>query len=233
MPAANMAVAKNGVECYHFNSIFVVATNPNCFCKIKTYKMRKLKLQMNMTVDGFVGGTNGEQNWLEPNQDDEFKNHYQKDIIDSVDTLLMGRKMTEVFILYWENIVNNQPGNTGFLFAQKLVNIPKIVFSKTITTVAGKNIRVENGDLVTIINNLKNKSGKDILVYGGDSFVSSLIQHDLVDEFYLLVNPVEIGNGQQTFNPLKNDLELKLVSCRPFACGAVLLYYTRAQEEGV
>ncbi|WP_431200796.1 dihydrofolate reductase family protein [Mucilaginibacter sp. P19] len=68
----------------------------------------------------------------------------------------------------------------------------------------------------------------DILVYGGDSFVSSLIQHDLVDEFYLLVNPAEIGNGQQTFNPLKNDLELKLVNCEPFACGAALLYYTRA-----
>jgi len=184
--------------------------------------MRKLKLQMNMTVDGFVAGTNGEQNWLEPNQDDEFKNHYQKDIIDSVDTLIMGRKMTEVFISYWENIVNNQPGNTGFLFAQKLVNIPKIVFSKTITTVAGKNIRVENGDLVTVINNLKNKSGKDILVYGGANFVSSLIKSNLIDEFILFIHRTAIGDGLKIFT---DTTKLKLTNSKSYECGVVVNQY--------
>lgn len=74
---------------------------------------------------------------------------------------------------------------------------------------------------------MKDKNGKDIIVYGGDSFVSSLIQHDLIDEYYVLANPATIGNGQQTFNPLKNELELKFMQCKPFACGALLLYYSR------
>ena len=184
--------------------------------------MRKLKLQMNMTLDGFVGGINGEQNWLEPNQDEEFKIYYQNDIIDSVDTLLMGRKMTEVFISYWENLVNNQPDSPGFLFAQKLVNIPKIVFSKTITTVAGKNIRVEDGDLVTIIKNLKNKSGKDILVYGGANFVSSLIKNNLIDEFILFIHRTAIGDGLKIFT---TTTKLKLTNSKSYECGVVVNQY--------
>jgi hypothetical protein len=63
-------------------------------------------------------------------------------------------------------MVNNQPDSPWFSFAQKMVDIPKIVYSKTIKTIAGKNISVENGDLATFVNDLKNKSGKDILVYG-------------------------------------------------------------------
>jgi len=184
--------------------------------------MRKLKLQMNMTVDGFVAGPNGEQNWLEPNQDDEFKRLYQNDIIDSVDTLLMGRKMTEIFTSYWENIVDNQPESPGFLFAQKLVNIPKIVFSKTITTVAGKNIGVENGDLVTAINNLKNQSGKDILVYGGAGFVSSLIKNNLIDEFNLFIHRTAIGDGLKIFT---NTTKLKLTNSKSYKCGVVVNQY--------
>jgi len=89
------------------------------------------------------------------------------------------------------------------------------------------NTTIIRGDIAEAISALKNKDGKDIIVYGGDSFVSSLIQHDLIDEYYILANPASLGNGQQTFNPLKNDLQLKLVRCKPFACGTVLLLYTK------
>jgi len=200
----------------------IVAINPGYFCKIKTSKMKKLKLQMSMTLDGFVGRTNGEQDWLERNQDDEFKDYYQDEIINSVDTLIMGRKMTDVFVSYWENIVNNQPDNPGYLFAQKLVNIPKIVFSKTITSVAGKNIRVENGDLVTAVNNLKNEKGKDILVYGGANFVSSLIKNNLIDEFNLFISRTAIGDGLKIFT---DTTKLKLLNSKVFECGIVANQY--------
>jgi dihydrofolate reductase len=184
--------------------------------------MRKLKLQMNMTVDGFVGGINGEQNWLELNQDEEFKKYYQNDIIDSVGTLLMGRKMTEVFISHWENLVNHQPDSPGFQFAQKLVNIPKIVFSKTITTVTGKNIRIENGDLVSTINNLKNKSDKDLLVYGGANFVSSLIKNNLIDEYILFIHRTAIGEGLKIFTA---TTKLRLTNSKSYECGVVVNQY--------
>jgi dihydrofolate reductase len=175
-----------------------------------------------MTVDGFVARANGEQDWMEWNQDDEFQKLYQEEIIDSVDTLLMGRKMTAEFNSFCENVVNNQPDSHWFPFAQKMVNIPKIVFSKTITTIAGKNTRVENGDLVTVVNNLKNKSGKDILVYGGANFVSSLIKSDLIDEFNLFVNHTAIGNGLKIFTDTK---KLKLINSKSFECGVVAIQY--------
>jgi dihydrofolate reductase len=180
--------------------------------------MRKLKLQMNMTIDGFVGGVNGEQDWLERNQDSEFIKLYQKDIVDSADTLLLGRKMTDVFISHWES----QYDNPNAVFARKLVDISKIVFSKTITTITGKNVRVENGDLVTIINQLKREKGKDILVYGGASFVSSLVKHNLIDEYNFFIHRTAIGNGLKIFT---DATKLKLISSKSFECGVVANQY--------
>ncbi|MDA9555387.1 dihydrofolate reductase family protein [Pelobium sp.] len=184
--------------------------------------MRKLILQMNTTVDGFVGGKKGEMNWLEQNQDAKFIKLYQKDIINSVDTLLMGRKMTKVFVSYWENIVDNEPDNLSFEFAKKLVDIPKIVFSKKIKTVAGKNITVENGDLVTVIKKLKKKKGKDILVYGGANFVSSLIKNNLIDEFNFFIHRTAIGSGLKIFTDTKN---LKLIASKSYECGVIANQY--------
>lgn len=183
--------------------------------------MRKLRLQMQQTVDGYVATPKGELDWMQRNWDDEFKKD-ENDLIDSVDTILMGRKMTEEFISYWENVVNNQPDSPDFSFAQKMVNTPKIVFSRTITTIVGKNTRVENGDLVTVVNNLKNKSGKDIIVYGGANFVSSLIKNNLIDELNLFVNQTAIGKGMQIFT---DTTKLKLTNSKSYKCGIVVLQY--------
>ncbi len=171
-----------------------------------------------MTIDGFVGGVNGEQDWLERNQDSEFIKLYQKDIVDSVNTLLLGRKMTDVFIRHWES----QYDKPNAVFARKLVDISKIVFSKTITTIAGKNVRVENGDLVTIVNQLKREKGKDILVYGGASFVSSLVKHNLIDEYNFFIHRTAIGNGLKIFT---DTTKLKLISSKSFECGVVANQY--------
>ena len=98
--------------------------------------------------------------------------------------------MTNEFVTYWENVVSNQPDSPEFTFAQKMVNMKKIVFSRTHKTIAGKNIQVENSDLVTAVNALKNQPGKDLLVYGGANFVSSLLDNNLIDEMYLFIKKV-------------------------------------------
>lgn len=92
--------------------------------------MRKLKLQMQKTVDDFVGGPNGELDWMTWNWSDDIKN-YITELTNSVDTILMGRKMTDGFVSYWTDFVKNKPDDKSYPFAKKMVDYPKIVFTKT------------------------------------------------------------------------------------------------------
>jgi dihydrofolate reductase len=186
--------------------------------------MRKLKLQMQTTVDGFVAKLNGEQDWLTQDWDDEFRK-YEYDLIDSSDTLLMGRGMTEEFFNYWTDVAENQPKSVWYEFAKKMVDVPKVVFTKTLDESPWANTTLSKGDLVDEVNQRKNQSGKDILVYGGAGFVSSLIKENLIDEYYFFVNPVAIGEGMTIFNRLKETSALTLLKSQTFECGVILQCY--------
>ena len=192
--------------------------------------MRKLKLQVQMTVDGYVAGPNGEMDWMSFGQDEELLNIINE-LIDSSDTILLGRKMTSGFVDYWEGVVNNQPDSTEFAFAKKMVDTPKVVFTKTLDKSPWNNTTLAKGNLVDEITNLKQQNGKDILVYGGAGFVSSLIEHGLIDEFYLFVNPAAIGNGMPIFNQIDRNLPLTLLKATPFDCGEVMLQYEPKRVE--
>jgi dihydrofolate reductase len=182
--------------------------------------MRKVKLQMQITVDGFVAGPEGQLDWMTPPMDERllsFINH----LTDTSDTILLGRKMTEGFIKYWEHVIT-QPNSPEYSFGQKMVSIPKVVFSKTITRVDGQNVRVENGPIVDAVNRLKNQAGKDIIVYGGATFVRSLLENRLLDELNLFVNPVAIGKGMQVFG---SRAPLKLTASTAYPGGIVVNTY--------
>ena len=183
--------------------------------------MRKLKLQVSISVDSCIAGPNNEMDWLICG-DDCMK--YIDDIAESVDTIIMGRKMVDEFISHWSSRMNkpDDPWNT---FAKKMIEIPKIVFSKTLTKSNWINTEIVKGDLKDEITKLKSKNGKDILVYGGASFNSSLIKEKLIDEFYLIVNPIVFGNGKTIFKELKEIQKLTLIESKVFDCGLVLLHY--------
>ena len=176
--------------------------------------MRKLKLQMTVLLD---------DKW------DSGMTKFSIDNLKNVDSILLGRKTAEGFIPYWEEVARN-PQDSLYKLGKPLNDIPKVVFSNNLKTSQWDNTTIVKGDIAKEIKTLKRKKGKDIIVYGGDSFVSSLIQHDLIDEFYLLVNPVAIGNGEPIFNPLNNNLQLTLVKCKTFASGAILLHYERTNK---
>ena len=72
------------------------------------------------------------------------------------------------------------------------------------------------------VNQLKKQNGKSIIVYGGASFVSSLIKNNLIDEYHLFINPTAIGKGLTIFNGLKSNLNLKLIKSTAFDCGIVV-----------
>jgi dihydrofolate reductase len=182
--------------------------------------MRKLKLQMQTTIDGFVAGPKGQLDWMTFAMDEKllaFINH----LTDTSDTILLGRKMTEGFIKYWERVIT-QPQSPEYSFARKMVEIPKVVFSKTLQHVDGQNVRLENGDLIEAVNRLKRAPGKDIVVYGGATFVSALIENGLIDELNFFVNPVAIGNGMWIF---KDRRPMKLTASMAYPCGIVVNSY--------
>ena len=106
-----------------------------------------------------------------------------------------------------------------------MIEIPKIVFTKTINKSRWINTEIATGDLKDEITKLKNQNGGDIIVYGGVSFDSSLIKEKLIDEFYLFVNPVAIGNGKTIFKDLEVIEKLTLIESKVFDCGLVLLHY--------
>lgn len=188
--------------------------------------MRKLKLQLQITVDGFISGQNGEMDWMcFPWSEDIIC--YVREITEPVDTIILGRKLAEGFIPHWENVVKN-PSDPEFEGGVKYTTTPKIVFTKTIEKSNWNNTEIANGELVEEITELKNKNGQDIIVYGGGTFVTSLINAGLIDEFHLFINPTAIGNGMTIFSGLDKNLNLKVKNVQQFDCGITLTCYELA-----
>ena len=185
--------------------------------------MRKLKLQVQTTIDGFISGKNGEMDWM--------KFPWTQDVIDyvqlisePVDTIILGRKLAEGFIPHWTNVVKN-PADPEYEGGVKYTKTPKIVFSKTLDNSIWDNTKIANGELVEEVTKLKNQKGEDIIVYGGGTFVSALIKNQLIDEFHLFVNPSAIGNGMSIFKDLESMQNLNLIAATKFDCGIVVLKY--------
>jgi dihydrofolate reductase len=105
--------------------------------------MRKLKLQVQISVDGYVATPNGELDWMIWNIDPKLKDFINL-LTDSSDTMLLGRKMTEGFVNYWEAVKTDSP---EYPLAQKMVNTPKIIFTKTLDRPIGKNTSLAKGNL--------------------------------------------------------------------------------------
>jgi len=186
--------------------------------------MSKLKLQMQVTIDGFdPSGANADVSM-------EDVRVYSSDLLDTADTIVIGRKMAEPgFISYWDK----KAGITDDLWqgvAQRIASAQKVIFSKTLKTCDWRNTKVENGDLVTAVERLKKTGKKDIIVYGGVSFVASLVKEHLIDEFHLFVNPVIRGMGASIFSGLEQPQNLKLVKSLAYNnSGLVLLHYELRQ----
>ncbi len=185
--------------------------------------MRKLKLQMQVSLDGFNStGPNDEQKWVTWAWD-EIK-PYVLDLADSADTEIIGRKLAADYIPYWLDTVT-KPEDPMYELAKIKANQKKIVFTKTLEKSVWKNAELAKGNLTEGINKMKNQSGKDIIVYGGSSFVSALVKENLIDEIHLFVNPIVLGSGIPIFDKLENWQHLKLIKSLSFNSGIVLLHY--------
>lgn len=183
--------------------------------------MGKVKLQMQMTINGYVGGANGENNWMTWNPDAEFIT-FLISLLDTSGTLLLGRKTAENIIKYWEHEADQNPAHP---FAKKIAALPKVVFTKTLNKSTWNNTTLAKGNLADEITSLKKQNGKDILVFGGAGFVSSLIKEELIDEYHLIVNPTAMGNGMTIFNSLNGIQKFTPIGTKLYPGGKIILSY--------
>ena len=188
--------------------------------------MRKLKLQVQMSIDGFISGPNGEMDWMTFDWDDDLK-ECVTEITAPIDYIVLGRKLAQGFIPHWAAVAAN-PDHPEFAAGRKFTDTNKVVFTKTLGRSEWDNTVLATGDLVDEISVLKKQDGNDIIAYGGGTFVSALIKHGLIDELNLFVNPVALGAGMPIFRDLDAKQRFVLETSKAFSCGIVLIRYRKA-----
>lgn len=190
--------------------------------------MQKVKFQVQVSLDGYIAGPNGEMDWLVWNWDEDIK-QYVNDLTETVDCMLLGRKMTDGFINHWA-AASADPANPQNAFAKKMIDTPKVVFSKTLKSSSWINTELAGGELSEEIDRLMKRPGKDIVVYGGAGFAASMIGADLIDEYHFFVNPVMVGQGMTIYDKIRHKINLRLVKASPFTCGITVLHYVRDRK---
>jgi dihydrofolate reductase len=194
--------------------------------------MRKIKLQMQLSLDGFVCGLQSQMDWMVWDWDNVLKS-YVTELTNSADTFLMGRATGEGMAVYWPTVTSNpESSDEEKWMADKLNTLPKVIFSKTITHLKWTNARVAN-DILEEVKELKKEPGKDILIYGGAAIVSYFIRENLIDEYHLFINPVVIGKGKTIFTDVKQDMRLKLLHVTQSSTGIVILTYVPEKENEI
>ncbi|MER9306276.1 dihydrofolate reductase family protein [Mesorhizobium sp. M0293] len=195
--------------------------------------MRKLILQMQMSVDGFVGA-NEDHAWQlwewgdESAWDDELKQDFNA-VFAGIDTILLSRKMAqEGYLAHWGSAAKKFPRDPFYAFAQRVVDARKVVLSDKLKQSAWERTTVASGDLPREIGALKAGEGGDMAVFGGAGFASSLIAAGLVDEFQLFINPAVLGAGRRIFDQ-GGFQTLRLLGSKAYACGMVVNRYARAR----
>jgi dihydrofolate reductase len=171
---------------------------------------------MGVTLDGFVHGARGYEDWgLPPEEDDVVE--WKATSLREAGTHIMGRTTYEDMASVW-------PTSTG-IYADLMNGIPKVVFSKTLTRADWAESRIARGELADDIDGLRREPGGVILAHGGATFLGSLIRENLVDEYRLVIHPVVIGNGTGLFASLRGPRRLDLVEARTFPSGTAIHVY--------
>ena len=193
--------------------------------------MRKIIAALQVSVDGFIEGPNGELDWAMAEDEETWRDVFE--MLESVDTCILGRVMYPEYEQYWLAVLANPGGpplsekpatKNEIAYARWADKTPHVVVSKTLDKVAWKATRIVR-DLEEI-RKLKQQPGKDMHIVGGATLVSSLMNAGLIDEVRLMVNPIILGGGKALFKDVKERKSMKLVQTKPLKSGKVSLTYS-------
>lgn len=181
---------------------------------------RKLFVQINMTVDGYIEDLNGEIDWHFA--DAEF-DAFILDTLRSIDGMLFGRIAFEQLAQFWPTAEQAARSDTERETARLMNALPKYAVSRTPTVSDWNNSHELSGDVPAAVRDLKARPGRDLALFAGAATASSFVRLGLVDELRLIVNPLLQGGGTRLFAVEDQRRELALADVRRFACGAALL----------
>jgi dihydrofolate reductase len=186
--------------------------------------MRTLISFMHISLDGFVAGPNGEMNWIKV--DEEIFDHVGKRISET-NTALYGRVTYEMMENYWPNAGDKAGASKHDIEHSRWYNnAHKLVLSKTMKGTDLANTTIISDNLSSKIEEIKQGAGSEILVFGSPTATHSLIDQNLIDGYWLFVNPIILGQGIPLFTNIKDKIKLKLLATRQFNSGVTELSYT-------
>lgn len=179
---------------------------------------------MQVSLDGFVDGENGDMSWMQHDEPEQWDDLFE--MLDSVDLLLLGRKMFPDYRSYWMKALSN----TGFSanevkYAHYADTTPHIVFSQTLKDPQWHNTTIVDKPVVEEVTRIKQLPGKDIQIVGGAMFAATLMDSGLVDEYHFTLNPAIVTTGTPLFNRLRQKRNLVLTESKKFPSGVLVLKY--------
>jgi len=187
--------------------------------------MRKVIVSMNVTLDGYMAGPECELDWHFKSWNEEMARATAEQL-SRADTILLGGITYRGMASYWTSTpVSLLAPREDLDFADMLNRYPKVVFSKSMSTVNWNNSRLAQKDIAVEVDELKHEPGKDMIIYGSGKIVTILTKLGLVDEFRMWVHPVVIGCGKPLFKDLQKALQLQLFKTETFRSGVVILFY--------
>jgi dihydrofolate reductase len=192
--------------------------------------MRKVILSVNTTLDGFMAGPKGELDWHFSHWNEKMA-EYACEQLSAMDTILVGRVTYEYMAGHWPSASANLISTERDIeFAGLLNNLPKIVFSRTLSTVDWNNSRVVKGNIAREVTRLRNQPGKDMILLGGPAIISTFMRLNLIDEFHIWVSPVILGKGIPLFKDVSDKFNLRLLITKTFSNGVILHCYQRIRQ---
>jgi dihydrofolate reductase len=197
----------------------------------KRHERRKLVLQMQVSVDGFVG-RNGDGvewqlwNWGDVCPWDEDLQARFNAFFETVDSVLLSRPMAAGYTAHWADIATRLGSSPTFRFASLIGSARKIAFSRDPSSPRpATTVELADRPLAEFIEGLKNEPGKTIVAFGGQDFAKSLVDAALIDEFQFYVNPAAIGAGRKIFRGKTSTTPLELIDATSYQCGIVVQRY--------
>jgi dihydrofolate reductase len=185
--------------------------------------MRKVVFLMHTSVDGFVAGPNGEMDWIKV--DDEIFEAVSH-ITDDADTALYGRVTYRMMEDYWPKAAERPGAGKHDIEHSRWANkATKLVFSTTLKEIYWENTRIVRGNEAKEIADLKQQPGKNLLLLGSPRLAQSLMKQNLIDEYYINVNPVILGKGISLFSNRDNRIDLRLKQSTTYKSGVTTLHY--------